>query len=203
MASEPMTRRGFLIPVLIAGLALGALGYAWWASRDDSFSVSSMVNGFERRSELTVFAAQVTPVVTSRSEGVIDLLDSTQTAIVPAEVRYTLDMRAIDAGAVRLDTAARTMTVMAPPVMIQRPDLIEGRARYFRKGVWITDAATDALYRQNSGAAMIEAQKLARNPQLVRMAEDAGRAAVADIARAFLDAAGMRDVVVRVDYARR
>lgn len=186
---------------LLAGAALGAGTLYWYQGQADPFSTAAMVEGLQQRNELVVFAAQVVPVVTSRTDGIVDLLDSEQTAIIPATVNYTLDMRKVTARNIQWDAEQRTMTITLPPLTVAPPNLMEQSARYYRKGVWITGADAEGLYRRNSTAAANEADKLARNATLMTLARTAAETAVRENAAAFLSGAGFRDarVVVRFD----
>ena len=187
-----------------AALAAAAAGGAWWwsSARERQLELSSLVAGFERRNELTVFAAQVVPVVTSVDEGLIDALDVRQTAIIPAEVRYTIDMGGIGAEDLRWDAERSILEVTAPPVLVQRPNLREERAQYYRSGLPFTGGqAAAALLQRSSRAAMGEAGRLARSPELVRLANEAARDAVARNAELFLRGAGMEGARVEVRFA--
>lgn len=190
-----------MLMLVTLGLLAGAAAVYWWQSREDALSVGSLIAGFERKNELTVFAAQVVPVVTSRDEGLVDFLDVEQTAIIPASVRYTIDMSQISEGDVAWNAETRAMTITAPPVMIQPPNLSEQRARYFRKGVWISADAAEGLYRLNSGRASRDARALARSPGLAELARTAARDAIARNAELFLRGAGYPDARVTVRFA--
>lgn len=196
-----MSRSARSILLLIVGIASGAAALFLWQSRDESLLIGSMIASFERKNELVVFAAHVVPVVTQRDEGLIDLLDTEQTAIIPASVNYTVDLSKLTARDVAWDANAKRMTVTVPPVMIQPPNLFEQRARYYRKGVWVSGAAQEGLFRGNSTAATRDARRLARDPNLVAMAEASARDAVAGTAQAYLSGAGLGDAEVVVRFA--
>lgn len=202
MAAE-LRRPGGCATVLLVALALavGAGGYHLWSARSDPFAAGSLVTGFQRQNQLTVFAAQVVTVSTSRIDGLIDPLDKEQTAIIPAEVRYTVDLSRLRPADVEWDASARRMTVTVPPVLVQRPDLQEQRARYFDKGLLPGTADTQTLSRSNSVKAGREAVVLARNPELLRLAEQSARDAIGSNARLYLSGAGIADAEVQVRFA--
>lgn len=204
MAEDRVTRRGgcaTLLIVLVA-LAAGALGAWWWtAQKTDAFSITPMVTGFQRMNELTVFRAQVVAVPTSREDGVIDLLDRSQTDIVPARVRYTVDLSRLSPRDVRWDAATHIATVTVPPVVVQPADLDAASKRTFRTGPPAAAADWDRFARSNALKARREAGTLARSPELLRMAETSARDAVAANAALFLRGAGIADATVVVRFA--
>ena len=187
-----------MIGLAVAALALAA--WWFWSSREQAFDASSFVAGFERRNELTVFAAQVVPVVTTVEPGLIRALDRRHTAIIPAEVRYTVDMRAIDEGDVRWDPERALMTLTAPPVKVAAPNLREERGQYYSSGLPQFGQAAAASHRRSSGKAAAEAARLARSPELIRLAQDGARAAIADNAAAILRGAGFENARVEVRF---
>lgn len=191
---------GSILLIALAAL-VGAGGYHLWSLREDPLATGSLVTGFQRQNELTVFAAQVVTVSTSRIDGLIDALDREQTAIIPAQVRYTIDLSRMRAQDVAWDATARRMTVTVPPVLVQRPDVQEQRARYFDKGLLPGTADTQTLTRSNSIKAGREALTLARNPEFLRLAEQSGRDAIASNARLYLSGAGIKDADVVVRFA--
>lgn len=201
---EPGAGRGgcstFLI-VLVA-LAAGALGAWWWtAQKNDPFSLQPMVTGFQRMNDLTVFRAQVVSVPTSREDGMIDLLDRSQTDIVPARVRYTVDLSRLAPRDVRWDAGTRTATVTVPPVVVQPAELDAASKRTFRTGPPAAAADWDRFARSNALKAAREAGTLARAPELMRMAEASARDAIGANAALFLRGAGIADAKVVVRFA--
>ncbi len=190
---------------MVAGaLALGA-GGTWLASglieNDSEVSAEAMLAGFERQNKLVVLVAQVVPVVTNKDPGFIGMFDSEQTAIIPATVSYSLNMAQLGADAIVWNEAERRMTITAPPVMIQQPNLQEQQARYYRDGLWVTGSSVERLFKANSASALKQARALARNESLVAIARASARDAIARNARAYLSGAGMEDAVVTVRIA--
>ena len=192
---------------MVAGaLALGA-GGTWLASglieNDSEVSAEAMLTGFERQNKLVVLVAQVVPVVTNKDPGFIGMFDSEQTAIIPATVSYSLNMAQLEADAIVWNEAERRMTITAPPVMIQQPNLQEQQARYYRDGLWVTGSSVERLFKANSASALKQARALARNESLVAIARASARDAIARNARAYLSGAGMEDAVVTVRIANQ
>lgn len=202
-----MAVKGSTVGLLLAGaLALGA-GGTWLASGlfedDDAISAEAMLAGFERQNKLVVLVAQVVPVVTNKDPGFIGMFDSEQTAIIPASVAYSVNLAQLDADAIVWDETERRMTITAPPVMIQQPNLQEQQARYYRDGLWVTGASVERLFKANSASALNQARALARNASLVAIARSSARDAIERNARAYLSGAGIQDAVVTVQIANQ
>ena len=188
--------------IILVALAAGALGYALYQSRAaDAFSVKPLVTGFQRQNELTVFRAQVVAVPTTKVDGMIDLLGRTQTSILPARVRYTLDLSKLSERDVAWDPATHTAPVTVPPVTVQPAEIDGAAKRVFRTGPPATAATWDQFDRSNMVKAAREAGTLARAPELLHMAEASAREAVAANAALFLRGAGIADAKVAVRFA--
>lgn len=202
-----MAVKGSTAGLLAAGaLALGA-GGTWLASGlatdDNEVSAQAMLAGFERQNKLVVLVAQVVPVVTNKDPGFIGLLDSEQTAIIPATVAYSVNMAQLGADAIVWNETERRMTITAPPVMIQQPNLQEQQARYCRDGLWVTGASVERLFKANSSSALKQASALARNASLIAIARSSARDAIERNAKAYLSGAGFEDAVVTVKIANQ
>lgn len=188
--------------ILVAALAGAAvLAFLLWNRREVPAPAPSMVTAFQRMNELTVFRAQVVAVPTTRADGLFDALDREQTDIVGANVRYTIDLSRLTEEDVRWDEATRTATVVVPPVTVQPAELEGTSRRTFRTGPPAAAATWDGFARSNAGKARAEAGRLARAPELMRLAEASARDAIAANARPFLHAAKGPDARVEVRFA--
>lgn len=202
-----MAVKGSTAGLLVAGALAVGVGGTWLASglvEDDTLvSAEAMLAGFEQRNQLVVLVAQVVPVVTNKDPGFIGMFDSEQTAIIPASVSYSVNMAQLGPEAIVWHEAERRMTITAPPVMIQQPNLQEQQARYYRDGLWVTGASVERLFKANSAAALKQARSLARNESLVTIARASARDAIERNARAYLSGAGFQDAVVTVRIANQ
>lgn len=202
-----MAFRGSTTALLVAGAATLGAGGMWLASglmqRDSEVSAEAMLAGFERRNQLIVLVAQVVPVVTNKDPGFIGMFDSEQTAIIPATVGYSVNMATLGPDAIVWNETERRMTITAPPVMIQPPNLQEQQARYYRDGLWVTGESVERLFKANSASALRQAKSLARNESLVAIARASARDAIERNARAYLSGAGYTDAVVTVKIANQ
>lgn len=202
-----MPLKGSTVGLMLAvALAVGA-GGTWLASgliEDDSeVSAEAMLAGFERQNKLVVLVAQVVPVVTNKDPGFIGMFDSEQTAIIPATVSYSVNMAQLGPDAIAWNETERRMTITAPPVMIQQPNLQEQQARYYRDGLWVTGASVERLFKANSASALRQAKALARNESLIAIARASARDAIERNAGAYLSGAGFEDAVVTVRIANQ
>ncbi|MFM5954986.1 MAG: DUF4230 domain-containing protein, partial [Novosphingobium sp.] len=149
---------------------------------------------------LTVFSAQLAPVVSADDVRGYGLLKSRQVAVIPARVDYTIDMARLDAGRFKWDPATKRLAVTLPPLQQSRPNLDEAHAQYLREGVWITGDAQAKLTRDNTMLAEQQAAQQAANPALLELARGAARQAVAQNLAVPLGVAGYGDVQVTVSF---
>ena len=162
--------------------------------------LGTTVTALSKQNRLVVFSAQVVAVVNSTDSRVMGLLQSQQTAIIPGQVEYYVDLSKLTRDNVTWNAETQNMTITLPPLMIGAPNLSENRAQYYRKGILITDKASDALYRGNSQAAMDEARNQANNPFLVRLASTAAKEAVGQNLTVPFKVAGFENIKVDVQF---
>ena len=149
-----------------------------------------------RQARMSVFAARFVVTITSEQDRFG--LHATKTMIVPGTVRYVVDWQKLTRGDLQWNAAAATLSVRAPPVEIESPDIDLSRIREYRDGgilLALTDAERqlDTANRARAGTALLAE---ARAPELDTMANAAANDA---IARAFalpLAAAGVKARVV-------
>ena len=182
-------------------LALGAQ-QLWqrFGPEDHGDPVAASLHAFEKQNRLTVFSAQVSPVVSSEDERLLGVLKSRQVAVIPARVDYTLDLSKLDRSAMKWDEAGKRLSVMLPPIQLSKPNLDEGRAQYLREGVWITRDEQAKLTRDNTLLAEKLAAQEAANPVLMGLARESARQDVKQNLAIPLQTAGFGDVVVEVRF---
>ncbi|MEO0030619.1 MAG: hypothetical protein RIS94_377 [Pseudomonadota bacterium] len=180
-ARTPSTARFSALPWLlfIATLAACAL-LAWqlWKPEKLGDPLTTSLVAFEKQDRLTVFSAQLAPVVSSDDSRLFGLVHAKQVAVIPARVDYTLDLAHIGRDRMAWAEATKTLTVRLPPLGVGRPNLDEARAQYLREGVWITREAQDKLTRDNTRLAERLAVEQASNPVLMNLARSAARDAI-------------------------
>lgn len=194
-----MTRRSALLPWLVAAVALALATWAWMpAARRDILSASLVA--FQKQNKLTVFTAQLSPVVSADEEQLFGMLKTRQVAVIPARVDYTLDLSQVGRDRMAWDEKAHRLAVRLPPLQLSRPNLDEGHAQYLREGVWISRTTQDKLTNENTQAAERAAGAQAANPLLMNLARSAAKDAVRQNLAIPLQVAGFGDVTVEVTF---
>ena len=187
----------------VAGLGLLALG-SWYAlkslSPDHGDPVAASLLAFEKQDRLTVFSAQLAPVVSADDERAYGLLKSRQIAVIPARIDYTLDLSQMTLARMKWDASKLRLDVTLPPLQLSTPNLDEAHAQYLREGVWITGPAQAKLTRDNTLRAEQFAADQARNPVLLGLAKDAARGAMQQNLAIPLQVAGYGAVTVTVRF---
>lgn len=191
-------------PWALVAVLLGAIVWLGWEAfgpRDYGDPVATSLAAFKKQNELTVFSAQLSPVVAAQDSRYFDLVQSRQVAVIPATVRYTLDMSRITAEDMAWDADTNSLNVTLPDLIVSAPNLDETRAQYLREGIWITREAQDDLTRQNSQLAQDLAMDAAKEPALMELARSAAREAVRGNLALPLQAAGFGEVQVNVGFS--
>ena len=187
--------------LFIVMLALAAwLAWRAFGPEDNGDPLSTSLVAFEKQNRLTVFSAQLSPVVASEDSRVLGLVRSKQVAVIPARVDYTLDLSQMDRSRLRWDEDAKTLDVQLPPLKVGKPNLDEGRAQYLREGIWISRDAQDNLTRQNTRLAEQQAVEQAANPVLMGLARSAAKDAIRQNLAIPLEVAGFGEVNVNVRF---
>jgi len=185
-----------------ANLVLGAW-LLWRAFGPSPYGdpLATSLTAFEKANRLTVFSAQLAPVVASDDERMFGMLKSRQVAVIPARVDYTLDLSRMTRANMAWDKQAERLTVTLPPLIVSRPNLDEGRAQYLREGVWITREAQGQLTRDNTRLAEQQAVQQAANPILMNLARAAAKDAVRQNLSTPLQVSGHPRATVIVRFA--
>lgn len=196
--------RASALPWLLFILALAIAAWASWRAfgpqNADGDPLGTTLTAFERQNRLTVFSAQLSPVVASNDEALFGMLKSRQVAVIPARVDYTIDFSTMDRGRLSWDGTAKRLDVRLPPLAISKPNLDEARAQYLREGVWISRTTQDALTRANTRLAEQQAAQQAASPALMALARAAAKDAVRQNLTIPLRVAGFGDVTVAVRF---
>jgi len=162
--------------------------------------LATTLTAFEKQNRLTVFSAQLSPVVANDEESLMGLIKSRQVAVIPARVDYTIDLSAMGRDRLTWNAEAKRLEVRLPPLTLSRPNLDEGRAQYLREGVWITRTTQDNLTRANTQLAEKQAAEQAANPVLMGLARAAAKDAIRQNLAIPLQVAGYGDVSVAVRF---
>ena len=198
-----LTARRTDAPWLLTAGALALAGWLGWqlygpARHGDPLAASLLA--LEKQNRLTVFSAQLSPVVAADDVRAWGMLKSRQVAVIPARVDYAIDLGAVGKDRLHWDAASQKLDVVLPPVQVSAPNLDEGRAQYLREGVWITGDAQAKLTRDNTLLAQQQAVAQAQNPVLMDLARSAAKQAVAQNLAIPLQVAGYDKVQVSVRF---
>lgn len=193
-----------LLPWVLFVAAMALAAWALWRAFGPATPgdpLATAMTTFEKQNRLTVFSAQLSPVVASNEERMLGLLNSRQIAVIPARVDYTIDLSEVDRDRLSWDATAQRLDVRLPPLKLSRPNLDEGRAQYLREGVWISRQTQDKLTRDNTKLAERQAADHAANPVLMGLAQAAAKDAIRQNLTVPLQVAGYSNatVVVRFD----
>ncbi|WP_232842935.1 DUF4230 domain-containing protein [Allopontixanthobacter confluentis] len=187
--------------LFIIVLALAAwLGWRAFGANDLGDPLATSLVAFEKQNSLTVFSAQLAPVVASNDSRFFGTIQSRQVAVIPARVDYTLDLSQVGAERLAWDAEKHTLDVQLPAIKVGKPNLDEARAQYLREGIWITREAQDNLTRKNTQLAEQQAVKQAANPVLMNLARGAAKDAIRQNLAIPLSVAGYGDVTVNVRF---
>ena len=187
--------------LFILMLALAAwLGYRAFWPRGGGDPIGTTIVAFEKQNRLTVFSAQLAPVVAAEDSRLMGLVKSRQVAVIPARVDYSLDLSRMDRNRLAWNTSTKTLDVLLPPLNVGTPNLDEGRAQYLREGVWISREAQDSLSRTNTRLAEQQATQQAGNPVLMNLARSAAKDAIRQNLAIPLQVAGFGDVTVNARF---
>ena len=187
----------WLLFITAAGIAAW-LAWQLWRPEPVGDPLATSLVAFNKQDRLTVFSAELAPVVASDDSRLFGLVTSRQVAVIPARVDYAIDLGKVGRDRMRWDLASRTLAVRLPALEVTRPNLDEARAQYLREGVWITRAAQDKLTRDNTKLAERLAVEQAANPVLLGLARSAAKDAIRQNLAIPLQVAGFGDVKLSV-----
>ena len=185
---------------LVALSAAVFFAWKWWQPEDIGDPLATSLVAFEKQDKLTVFSAELAPVVSSNDSRMFGLVNSKQVAVIPARVEYTIDLAKVGRERLSWNAEAQTLGVRLPPLTVSRPNLDEARAQYLRDGIWITREAQDKLTRDNTRLAEAQAVKQAANPILMNLARQAAKEAISQNVSIPLQVAGYRQAKVVVTF---
>lgn len=199
--AAPARGRSAMLPwmlfVVAAALAVW-IGWLHWRPQAVGDPLATSLVAFDKQDRLTVFSAELAPVVASDDSRLFGLVTSRQVAVIPARVDYALDLGKVGRDRMSWNAATKTLTVRLPGLEVTRPNLDEARAQYLREGVWITRAAQDKLTRNNTLLAERLAVEQAANPVLMGLARGAAKDAIRQNLSIPLQVAGFGDVKLAV-----
>ncbi|MES2302431.1 MAG: DUF4230 domain-containing protein [Pseudomonadota bacterium] len=185
---------------LLALASAAFLGWKLWQPEDIGDPLATSLVAFEKQDKLTVFSAELAPVVSSDDSRLFGLVNAKQVAVIPARVDYTLNLAAIGRDRLSWKPESQTLGVRLPALSVSRPNLDEARAQYLRDGIWISREAQAKLTRDNTRLAEAQAVQQAANPVLMNLARQAAREAISQNLSIPLQVAGYGKAKVVVTF---
>lgn len=199
----PSAARASALPWLLFAVALAIAVWGLWQAygpRSLGDPLGTSLTAFEKQNKLTVFSAQLSPVVASDDNQLLGLLKSRQIAVIPARVDYTLDLSTMTRDRLAWNADQKRLDVLLPALTVSRPNLDESRAQYLREGVWITAKAAERMSRANTRLAEQLAVTQAANPVLMGLARAAAKDAIRQNLAIPLQVAGFGEVTVAARF---
>ncbi|MEA3041853.1 MAG: hypothetical protein QOC65_1342 [Sphingomonadales bacterium] len=167
---------------LLLGLLLGALLLSPAAAptaADPRRIADASLLSVREQGRITSLVARYAAIVTS-SETRLGL-EARKTLILPALVRYGIDLRRLRREHLSWDEATRTLSIILPPLEISGPDIAMDEAREYSEGgvLMALTGAEAELDEANRRAAERELMRQARAPQPLVAAREAAMRMVA------------------------
>jgi Protein of unknown function (DUF4230) len=191
----------------VAVLAIG--GWLGWqrvihpyaVEREDRIAMSQVVTAtFGKDSALKVGTLTGTVQATAADARLGGLLQSDSVMRAPYAVDYMVDLSTLSLKDYMWDPTSRTLIMRAPDVTVGPPNIDEAKMTVQRRGVFITRDAFDAMSRVASQRAGVIAGDKARSPEMLGKARENARAALGNLLRPALMAAGRGSVKVEVRF---
>ena len=198
---------------LVAALLIMSVGGAMlvgWRHYDRDYVVSVEDDGSAVTKVVAERFAGASSLKVSEMSGTIQraqdvrgfgVLKSDQVVKMPFSVDYFIDVSRIGADDLEWNADSRTLIVNAPDVKAAKPNVDEaGRTLVRTNGLFVTRQAGEELSRSVSAHAQRRAEQEARSPARMARAREFGRAALAKLMTAPLEAAGQGGARVIVTF---
>lgn len=199
---------GWILPVALVVILLvaGFLAMRWagsWAEGPEPRTIAqASLQSMQEQQRLTTLSARYQAVVTSTQERLGGLLSARKTLIMPGNVRYDVNLAALDQDDVQWDEATNTLSVTLPPIEVADPQIDLAAMQEFSDGRLLMSVtnAEDRLDAANRRAAQESLLQQARQPVPMRLARESAKRAIARSFAMPLRAAGV-DANVAVRFA--
>jgi Protein of unknown function (DUF4230) len=153
--------------------------------------VASSLKSLQEQNRLSAFAARFVTVVTSRKEQMGFAAE--KTLIMPAIVRYEVDLATLKADDLVWDEGAKTLTISLPPIELSGPEFALDQTKEYGSGaVLMTLTDVERLLDQSNRAkAKSDIIEQAKAPTMIKLAQDATARAITNNFALPLKAAGV------------
>ncbi len=161
--------------------------------------VASSLKSVQEQNRLSAFAARFVTVVTSSKSRYG--LSAEKTLIIPAMVRYEVDLAKLKPADLRWDAASKTLSVALPPIDISGPEFDLRQTREYESGVLLL-TLTDVEKRldaENRAKAEGDILTQAKAAPMLKLAREASIRAIANSFAMPLAAAGIK-ASVKVEF---
>ena len=181
--------------LILLSLILATMGAVMWIKRSVSPPVETIVasslQSLQEQNRLSAFAARFVTVVTSRKEQLGFAAE--KTLIMPAMVRYEVDLAKLTQNDLVWDAGAKTLTISLPPVEISGPEFALDQTKEYGSGaVLMTLTDVERLLDQSNRAkAKSDVIAQAKAPVMLKLAQDATARAIEHSFALPLKAAGV------------
>lgn len=144
---------------------------------DPALIVAQVREGLRAQGRLPVLTARSVAVVEAKSGSFV--FEAQRTLVMPGQMRYLLDLRALGPADTRWDAKTRTLFLVLPPITLAGPQVDLAAVRQFGAGGLLSGRSdADALDAANRLAAQTELIRQAHAPQPMAEARAAARALV-------------------------
>jgi Protein of unknown function (DUF4230) len=163
--------------------------------------VASSLKSLQAQNRLSAFAARFVTVVTSRKEQLGFAAE--KTLIMPAMVRYEVDLAKLKQDDLIWDAGAKALTITLPPIELSGPEFdLTATKEYGSGAVLMTLTDVERLLDQsNRTKAKVDVIAQAKAPTMIKLASDATARAVTNNFALPLKAAGV-DAIVKVETSQ-
>jgi Protein of unknown function (DUF4230) len=161
--------------------------------------VASSLKSVQEQNRLSAFAARFVTVVTSSKSRYG--LSAEKTLIIPAMVRYEVDLAKLNPADLRWDAASKTLSIALPPIDISGPEFDLRQTREYESGALLL-TLTDVEKRldaENRAKAEGDILTQAKAAPMLKLAREASIRAIANSFAMPLAAAGIK-ASVKVEF---
>jgi hypothetical protein len=157
--------------------------------------VASSLKSLQEQNRLSAFAARFVTVVTSRKEQLGFAAE--KTLIMPAMVRYEVDLAKLKQDDLVWDAGAKTLTITLPPIELSGPEFdLTATKEYGSGAVLMTLTDVERLLDQsNRTKAKADVIAQAKAPTMLKLASDATARAITHNFALPLRAAGVEAII--------
>ena len=168
--------------LILLSLILATMGAVMWIKRSVNPPVETIVasslQSLQEQNRLSAFAARFVTVVTSRKEQLGFAAE--KTLIMPAMVRYEVDLAKLKQGDLVWDAGAKTLTISLPPIELSGPEFALDLTKEYGSGA-VLMTLTDVeriLDQSNRAKAKSDVIAQAKAPVMLKLAQDATARAI-------------------------